>query len=345
MLDNLRRRIIDFFSLPQPSLEALRAAGHIPQREDQIDFRSLAENSADVILRVGPDMRPNYVSPSVRQVLGWEPHEMVGKHPKDIFLSEDLHLIESAAATLYSRGASTAAPAARVRCKDGTVKWCESRARLLDSDPDSFGDVVVVLRDVTDRVELENRLQMLAMTDGLTTLANRRAFDETLLREWKATQRTGLPTSLLLLDVDHFKAFNDRYGHQVGDDCLRAVAAAVRDSVRRPRDFAARYGGEEIAVILPETDAAGALTVAESVREAIERLAIPHAGNEDGNEIVTVSIGVTTAVSTVGGTVNMPEGLLLTADSALYKAKHKGRNRTESSLLLTPVASGDAEFQ
>ena len=338
MLGNLRRRIVQFFSLPQPSPVAAADAGAHPSGS-QVDFRSLAENSADVILRVGADMRPTYVSPSVRQVLGWEPEEIVGKHPREIFVAEDLPLIEDAAATLYSRGASMAAPAARVRCKDGTVKWCESRARLLAADADTFGDVVVVLRDVTERVELENRLQALAMTDGLTSLANRRAFDETLLREWKATQRTGLPTSLMLLDVDHFKAFNDRYGHQVGDDCLRALAAAVRDNVRRPRDFVARYGGEEIAVILPETDAAGALTVADSVRRAIERLAIPHAGNADGKGIVTVSVGVTTAVSALGGTVKMPEGLLLTADNALYKAKHNGRNRTESSLLLTSVAT------
>jgi diguanylate cyclase (GGDEF)-like protein/PAS domain S-box-containing protein len=335
MLANLRRRIVQFFSLPQPSPNAVAAA----TGEADVDFRSLAENSADVILRVGADMRPTYVSPSVRQVLGWEPEEIVGKHPREIFVAEDLSLIEDAAATLYSRGASTAAPAARVRCKDGTIKWCESRARLLAPDSDTFGDVVVVLRDVTERVELENRLQVLAMTDGLTSLANRRAFDETLMREWKATQRTGLPTSLMLLDVDHFKEFNDMYGHQVGDDCLRAVAVAVRDNVRRPRDFVARYGGEEIAVILPETDAAGALTVADSVRRAIEKLAIPHAGNAEGNGLVTVSVGVTTAVSALGGTVKMPEGLLLTADNALYKAKHNGRNRTESSLLLTSVAA------
>lgn len=335
MFDSLRHRIVQFFSLPQPSPSAL-AAG---RGDVDVDFRSLAENSADVILRVGADMKPNYVSPSVRQVLGWEPHEILGKHPKDLFLAEDLHLIEDAAATLYSRGASTAAPAARVRCKDGSVKWCESRARLLAPDSDTFGDVVVVLRDVTERVEFENRLQALAVTDGLTSLANRRGFDETLLREWKATLRTGLPTSLMLLDVDHFKSFNDLYGHQVGDDCLRAVAAAVRDNVRRPRDFVARYGGEEIAVILPETEAAGALTVAESVRGAIERLTIPHAGNAEGNGMVTVSIGVTTAVSAMGGTVKMPEGLLLTADNALYKAKHNGRNRIESSLLLTSLAT------
>ena len=334
MLRSLGRRLQQLFSLPQPKpqiSESLRYG------DEATDFRSLAENSADVILRVGPDMKAAYVSPSARQVLGWDPEELVGKHPKEIYLPEDLPIIEAAAATLYSGGASTVAPAARIRCKDGSIKWCESRAQLLKGTGDGFGDVVVVLRDVTDRIEFENRLATLAMTDGLTSLPNRRAFDEALLREWKSTMRTGLPTSLILLDVDRFKAFNDHYGHLVGDDCLRAVAASVQASVRRPRDFAARYGGEEIAVILPETDSAGAFAVAESVRQAVEDLGVPHAGNPEGYGFVTVSIGVTTAVSGLGATIKTPEGLLLSADSALYKAKHKGRNRVESSILLTPM--------
>ncbi len=336
MLRSLGRRIHHLFSLPEP-------APHLSDRFKALDtplattdFKSLAENSADVILRVGADMKANYVSPSAKHVLGFDPEELLGRHPKEIFLQEDLPIIEAAAATLYSGGASTVAPVARVLCKDGTIKWCESRARLVGTNAEA-GDVVVALRDVTERKELENRLAALAMTDGLTSLANRRAFDEAVVREWRATQRTGLPTSLMLLDVDRFKAFNDYYGHQVGDDCLRTVAATVLNHVRRPRDFVARYGGEEIAVILPETDAAGALMVAESVRQAVEDMAIPHFGNPEGNGVVTVSIGVTTAVSSLGGTIEMPEGLLLTADSALYKAKHHGRNRIEGSLLMTPM--------
>jgi diguanylate cyclase (GGDEF)-like protein/PAS domain S-box-containing protein len=336
MFRNLRHRLHDLFSLPQPAPRVAASFDSLVSA-NQTDFRSLAENSADVILRVGPDMKATYVSPSARVVLGWEPVELLGRPPKDLFIPEDLPIIESAAASLYSGDASTVAPAARIRCKDGTIKWCESRARLLDAPPDQLGDVVVVLRDVTDRIELENRLATMAMTDGLTNLANRRAFDETLSREWKATMRTGLPTSLILLDVDRFKAFNDQYGHQVGDDVLRTVAAAVTASVRRPRDFVARYGGEELAVILPETDAAGAYTVAEAVREAVQDLGIPHMGNPEGNGFVTVSLGATTAVSSLGGTIKMPEGLLLMADSALYKAKHKGRNRVEASIVLAPM--------
>ncbi len=311
---------------------------------NQTDFQRLAENSADVILLVGADMRARYVSPSSREILGWEPDELVGKLPKEIYLPEDLPIVESAAATLYSREISTAVPTARIRCKDGTIKWCESHARLLNDSPSEFGDVVVVIRDVTERVELENKLAQLAMTDGLTSLFNRRAFDEALLREWRATLRTGHPTSLVLLDVDNFKAFNDHYGHQVGDDCLKTIASCVAATVRRPRDFVARYGGEEIAVILPETYLDGARYVAESVRQAVEGLQLPHVGNPERNGFVTVSVGVTTALSTAGGTIMMPESLLLTVDGALYKAKQNGRNRSESSILFTPESKPTNAF-
>jgi diguanylate cyclase (GGDEF)-like protein/PAS domain S-box-containing protein len=303
---------------------------------NRLDFQRIADNSADVILLVGADMRARYASPSSREILGWEPDELVGKLPKEIFLPEDLPIVESAAATLYSREVSTAVPTARIRCKDGTIKWCESHARLLSDPSSEFGDVVVVIRDVTERVELENRLAQLAMTDALTSLSNRRAFDEAILREWRASLRTGQPISLLLLDVDNFKAFNDHYGHQVGDDCLKTIASCVAATVQRPRDFVARYGGEEIAVILPETYLDGAQYVAESVRRAVEELQLPHVGNPEGSGFVTVSVGVTTALSTAGGTIVMPESLLLTVDGALYKAKQNGRNRIESSILFTP---------
>jgi PAS domain S-box-containing protein len=145
-------------------------------------------------------VKANYVSPSSREVLGLQPEEMVGRYQREIYLPEDLPIIETAASQLYTQGASSVAPVARIRCKDGNVKWCESRAQLLMGSKGNLGDVVVILRDVSQRIELENRLAALAMTDGLTSLANRRAFDEALLREWKTTQRTGNPFEQLTGD-------------------------------------------------------------------------------------------------------------------------------------------------
>lgn len=145
----------------------------------------------------------------------------------------------------------------------------------------------------------------------------------------------GITNSLLLLDIDHFKQFNDRYGHQVGDDCLRTLAAAVSGAVRTT-DIVARYGGEEIAVILPLTHTAGAVETAEKVRLAVEALQLTHEGSPEGGGWVTSSIGVATALARSGGTIRMPEGLLQAADNALYRAKREGRNRVATALLMAP---------
>jgi diguanylate cyclase (GGDEF)-like protein len=226
-----------------------------------------------------------------------------------------------------------------MRKKDGSIAWIETNSRpIRDSTTGGTTGFVLVMRDITEHQTLEDRLAVLALTDQLTGLSNRRAFDEALERESRRTLREGSQISLLLLDIDHFKEFNDQYGHQVGDDCLRTVAAAVRESVRA-MDTVARYGGEEIVVILPSADTAAAIRVAEQVRSAIEALRLTHEGNPEGGGWVTASIGAATALARSGGTMRMPEGLLLAADNALYKAKHEGRNRVGTALLVAPKDS------
>lgn len=170
-------------------------------------------------------------------------------------------------------------------------------------------------------------LSRLASTDGLTHLANRRRFDEALGQEWRRAAREETPLALLLLDVDRFKRFNDEYGHQAGDACLRAIAAAIGRPPCRPGDLIARYGGEEFAVLLPGTDAAGAAEVAERVRSAVEALCRPHAGNAECGGIVTVSIGVGSVRPSLDAGAAGTDALLVAADLALYAAKRDGRNR------------------
>ena len=248
---------------------------------------------------------------------------------------DDLPALIATATRNFDPGVEPARAAVRMRKKDGSLVWIEFTARVVrDPSTGEAKEAVVTMRDISERKALEERLSKLALTDGLTELANRRAFDEALTREWKATLREGSQISLLLLDIDHFKEFNDHYGHQVGDDCLRAVAAAVRGSVRTT-DIAARYGGEEIAVILPFTDTAGAVEVAENMRSAVEALQITHERNPAGGGLVTASVGVATALSRQGGTMRMPESLLLAADNALYKAKREGRNQVGTALLVS----------
>jgi diguanylate cyclase (GGDEF)-like protein/PAS domain S-box-containing protein len=187
-----------------------------------------------------------------------------------------------------------------------------------DGEPEGVCGFAV---DVTERVELARELERLATTDPLTSLANRRRFDHHLGSELARAARSHEPLSLLLCDVDRFKEYNDRYGHQEGDACLAAVARALERAVRRPADLAARYGGEEFAVILPNTTSIGAARIATRARALVRDLAMRHEGN-DGRGVVTLSIGA----ATVLGPWSAAEVLAL-ADRALYDAKTAGRDR------------------
>ena len=190
--------------------------------------------------------------------------------------------------------------------------------------------LLVLTRKLDDA---NQELPRLSSLDGLTGISNRRQFDETLLREWRRLGRQGRPLSMLLCDVDYFKQFNDAYGHQVGDECLKAVARTLKDTLRRPADLVARYGGEEFAVILPDTEITGALQVAEAMRSAVEGLNITHSYSK-GASVVTISIGV--ASTTPSRTGSDSSVLLKRADDALYRAKQAGRNRIAAAVV-SPV--------
>jgi diguanylate cyclase (GGDEF)-like protein len=173
-------------------------------------------------------------------------------------------------------------------------------------------------------LELANqRLEQLSLTDGLTGVANRRHFDQAVLAEWDRAARDQESLTLLLMDIDHFKRYNDTYGHQDGDQCLQRVASALAQCATRPGDLVARYGGEEFAVVLPNTDLAGAQIVGERLRAEVAALAIPHSASSVA-ATVTLSIGVATLVPSPGTDV---QALIAAADQALYQAKGQGRNR------------------
>ncbi len=184
--------------------------------------------------------------------------------------------------------------------------------------------------------QAQSALQELANCDGLTGLANRRQFDKTLKQEWSRAVREATPLSLLMVDVDHFKLYNDAYGHQGGDACLQFVAGAMADEQRlRVSDVVARYGGEEFAVVLPSTPIEGALVVAERMRAAVDGLDLRHSRSISGNH-VTISVG---AACIVPSRLSDPNRLIATADAALYRAKHEGRNRVIAEEIMSSGAA------
>ncbi|MFZ1029612.1 MAG: diguanylate cyclase [Limnoraphis robusta] len=211
---------------------------------------------------------------------------------------------------------------------------CYEEIRIVKLNDD---EVLMMIRDISeqqaalrDRIRAEKELQeanktleLLAHTDGLTQIANRRYFDDYLLKEWLRLAREQLPLSLILLDIDHFKAYNDYYGHQAGDQCLISIAQAIKRTIKRPADLVARYGGEEFVIVLPMTNREGAIIVAQQIQQSIHDLAIFHQKSEVSN-IVTISMGIS---STIPDYQAQPDVLIAQADKLLYTAKQQGRNQ------------------
>lgn len=185
-------------------------------------------------------------------------------------------------------------------------------------------------------LEVKSRkMEALSYLDGLTGIANRRRFEIRIEDDWSRAQRSGQPLTLLMIDVDSFKAYNDTYGHLAGDDCLRQLAQVMTSAVTRSSDLVARYGGEEFAVIMPDTGEKGGRRVAHEIKRRVSQLAIPHSGNLADSDSVTVSIGVASVVPTFGMSA---DSLQAAADEALYRAKGNGRNRVEVSAQIHGVS-------
>ena len=302
----------------------------------EAQYRFFADHAQDVIVRLDRSLRRTYVSPAVSSMLGYAPEDLLGRSFSALVHPEDWPGVAVLICASQSKGANTEATY-RLRHKAGHHVWIEARFSVVGDD----GGFIVVLRDIGKRKAAEAQLEALnaelarvARCDALTGLSNRRHFDEVLDSEWRRAKRDRSAISLLLLDIDRFKAYNDSYGHQGGDACLQAVSSVVAGGVRRPGDVAARYGGEELAIILPGTDERGAVQVAERVRAAIQDLAIPHAGNASCGSVVTASLGCATL--NPGDGAEDLSALVALADARLYEAKRTGRNRVGAS---TPIAA------
>jgi diguanylate cyclase (GGDEF)-like protein/PAS domain S-box-containing protein len=288
-------------------------------------FRLLAEESSDMVTRIGTDERIHYISPSSAGVVGWRPEQLMGTSALAGVNAEDLPRVEQMVAALKRGEAEDARIVYRSRHRAKKEIWIESTMRVTkDFGTGEINGVVAISRDMTEHKSLEQKLAALATMDGLTGIANRRHFDERLENEWAGAGREGTTLSLLLIDVDHFKKFNDEYGHLAGDACLQAVAKILAEQARRPADVVARFGGEEFVLLLPNTDATGCQQIGGAVRQSLAQLGIVHALNFPSKQL-TVSIGGTT--TSCGGAQASCLSLVEAADCALYSAKKDGRDR------------------
>jgi diguanylate cyclase (GGDEF)-like protein/PAS domain S-box-containing protein len=283
-----------------------------------------------MVFQLDRDLVRCYVSPACREVLGYEPEDMCGVQPVSMTHPDDAEGLRKVFRSLLDGETDRQSIINRIRHSDGRWIWVEAHLRaVIDPRTAACSGIVGTLRDISARkaheeaaADANRRLRALAGEDGLTGLANRRAFDDALMREHRQAKRKEKNLALVMIAVDRFKALNDRYGHLAGDDCLRKVAAVLLAALRRPGDLAARYGGEEFAALLPDTDEEGAARVAERIRAAVVGLAIEHDASP-GN-FVTISAGV--AGLNEIKCENEAETLVRAADQALYCAKRNGRD-------------------
>jgi diguanylate cyclase (GGDEF)-like protein/PAS domain S-box-containing protein len=296
--------------------------------ESEQRYRLIADNAGDVVGVFDFDGNRHYISPSIKDVLGWSPEERIASSLFDS-AHPGQHRYLRAAFAMLKDGCENQRVEYQVLTKAGNYLWVETTFKLVrDSDTQKPASVIGTLRDISKRKAIEDqlhaantRLQTVAATDFLTGIPNRRSFDIALEREWSHAMDRGLPLSVMMIDVDLFKKYNDHFGHAAGDECLIGIAAVLRNALPRPADTACRYGGEEFAIILPNTDQAEAKAVAQAIREKVHALRIEHPHQKEG--IVTLSIGVCCTEQ-----LETPDmaSLVKCADLALYNAKRGGRD-------------------
>jgi diguanylate cyclase (GGDEF)-like protein/PAS domain S-box-containing protein len=307
--------------------------------ESQRQFQSAFDYTAVGMGIVGLDGHFLQVNQALCQIFGYPEAELIHRNWNDITDPLDVDSDRPALQAVLTGRRSHYHTEKRYRHRDGSLIWGLVSISLVRNDMGRPLYFVMQLQDITLRKQVEEDLRLanhelehLATMDGLTQIANRRCFDQYLHQVWERSRPGQQPISLILFDVDHFKLYNDDYGHIVGDQCLQRIAAVAQESVRKPVDLLARYGGEEFAVILPGTSKDGATRVAQRLRQAIQALAIPHRRSPT-RPIVTISIGIATAIPSAH---THPDCLIHQADQALYRAKQQGRDRMQSTALTHP---------
>lgn len=298
--------------------------------ETERRFQRIVETAIEGILILDPNYMITFANPKMASALGYYVEQIIGRSFISLFPPGDL--AEQKYTRFFSHDDDTLVYECRLLRRDGRKHWFLVSAKAVYDEEGHLEGYVAMLTDIHERKEMElmleesNRLLAeLSNTDGLTGIANRRCFDATLESEYLRLKRTNSKLSVILLDIDYFKEFNDCYGHVSGDECLRRIGKVLTGSVTRSLDLAARYGGEEFACILPDTDLTGAVHVAERIRQRIHGLQIEHKKSPVA-PYVTASFGVTTVQYSPDKSL---ADIIAAADKLLYKAKASGRDRIE----------------
>lgn len=296
-------------------------------------YKTLLESTKAIPWKINwASMKFDYIGPQIEPLLGWSQESWAAVedwamriHPDDRERVVNFCVAQSQAGVDHEADY-------RALTKENGYVWIRDVVHVVRDSQGVVEALVGFMFDISERKKTEEKLlvlqkelEALSFKDGLTGIANRRRFDASLEREWESARRGRLPLSLILVDVDFFKQYNDIYGHIEGDKCLVNVAQTLSLALAGPRDLVARYGGEEFLLMLPEADASGALRVAERCQRLIEKLAIAHAQSPHEQRL-TVSIGVGTVIPGEGMT---PTGFIDAVDRQLYAAKQNGRNRIE----------------
>lgn len=294
-------------------------------------YRTLLESTNAIPWKIDwPSLQFMYIGPQIERLLGW---------PQQSWKS-----IEDWASRIHEDDREKTVNFCVSQCEAGQDHEADYRALTAAGDYVWIRDVVHVVRDADGEVDalvgfmfdiserkkteqelvrLKKEMEDLSYRDGLTGVGNRRQFDEILETEWNHVRRHRQPISLLLVDIDYFKQYNDHYGHLQGDECLKQVAKLLSSAVKRPRDFVGRFGGEEFVLVLPETDNKAAQVVAERCVQLLQEQQIAHASSPD-TSCLTISLGVATIIPSQQ---DSSRDLVATADRLLYKAKQAGRNQ------------------
>jgi diguanylate cyclase (GGDEF)-like protein/PAS domain S-box-containing protein len=297
---------------------------------DSAVYKTLLESTKAIPWKLDwNSMKFAYIGPQIESLLGWSPSSWVSvedwaarMHPDDREWVVNFCVAQSKA------GADHEADY-RALTRDGGYVWIRDVVHVVRNEDGEVDSLVGFMFDISERkkteeklVTLQKELEELSFKDGLTGVANRRMFDSILEREWANAQRHNQPLSLIMLDIDYFKQYNDHYGHIQGDDCLKRVGQALGSAAARSRDFFARFGGEEFVLVLPETDEKSAAQIAERCRSLIFKEQIPHEKSQV-SQVLTISLGVGTIIPTHQ---EEPLGFIEEVDRRLYQAKQGGRN-------------------